>query len=163
MSVLLDAYVCVCMSQKRRRTAMMTNFPLKHTSRIYVRRDNIETGKRSFVTFRFSLYYLLYRRHCGRNSHSILFMYNSISLAHAHTRAPSCSSIYIRRNVPRITHPRAFLRRIKHSQAKCTCSTRCIDNHALKAPSGDESIIEEYIGKVNLILKYATWVYPRQR
>ena len=140
MSVLLDAYVCVCMSQKRRRTAMMTNFPLKHTSRIYVRQDNIETGKRSFVTFRFSLYYLLYRRHCGRSSHSILFTYNSISLARAHTRALSCSSIYIRRNVPRITHPRAFLRRIKHSQAKCTCSTRCIDNHALKAPSGDESV-----------------------
>lgn len=153
----------VYMSQKRRRTAMMTSFPLKlHRTHIYMKQDNIETAKRSFLTFRFSLYiyFIVAIVVAARTLFSLYVLY---SLAHAHTLALSCSSIYIRRNVPRITHPRAFLRRIKHSQAKCTCSTRCINNHALKAPSGNESIIEKCIGKVNLILKYATWVYPRQR
>lgn len=47
----------VYMSQKRRRTAMMTSFPLKlHRTHIYMKQDNIETAKRSFLTFRFSLY-----------------------------------------------------------------------------------------------------------
>lgn len=102
----------VYMSQKRRRTAMMTSFPLKlHRTHIYMKQDNIETAKRSFLTFRFSLYiyFIVAIVVAARTLFSLYVLY---SLAHAHTLALSCSSIYIRRNVPRITHPRAFLRRI---------------------------------------------------
>lgn len=131
MSVLLDAYIGMYVRVHESETQaychddkpylQATHHTHTHTY-LYVKQHNtIETTKRYLVTFQLVYFktkieYLLYRRHCGRGSHSIPF---SSTCTHAH-------AIYIRRNVPRIAHPRAFLRRIKHSQAKCTCSTRCI-------------------------------------
>lgn len=150
----------VYMSQKRRRTAMMTSFPLKlHRTHIYMKQDNIETAKRSFLTFRFSLYIYFIVAIVVAALFSLYILFSS-------TCTHTCAVMFIYIHTQKRTQNHAstcFPSKNKHSQAKCTCSTRCINNHALKAPSGNESIIEKCIGKVNLILKYATWVYPRQR
>lgn len=85
-------------------------------------------------------------------------------LSLTHTRARSVMFNYNRAYIETLlAHPRAYLFRVKRSQAKRSFGTRYIVNRALKAASGVESVIEGCIANVNLIDKYATWVYPKQR